>query len=123
MSDADPFYPGEHALSVKKRGLFGGTVPAQVVKVSEAFVSFRTPKELGFGTKLQLTLASEKHHDALEMEAMVSKCDKTEEGFLVEAVVEQKKADHDTKIRAMRSWYTSDRYKARESTRRFTKRP
>lgn len=122
MSD-EPFHPGEHTLTVKKRGLFGGVVPAQVLQVSEAIMVFRTTKKLAFGAKLHLTLASDKHRDALEIDARVSKCDAVEGEFKVEAVVEQKKADHDTKIRAMRSWYTSDRYKVRESTRRFKKQP
>jgi hypothetical protein len=114
-----PFCPGEHKLEVRTMGLFGGAVDAEVVSVSESFIIFRTPKPLKFGSRLRFALTSQKHQDRLEGVALVSKVQPAEFGHAVEMVVEKKSKDHDTTIRAMRSWYTSERYKARESTHRL----
>lgn len=113
------FHPGEHELEVRKAGLLGGPIDAALIDVSEAFITFKTKASLKFGQRLKFSLKSSKHKDALSGNGLVTKIVTDEDVHRIEIIVEKKARDHDSKIRAMRSWYESDRYKVRESTRRL----
>lgn len=113
------FHPGEHELEVRKAGLFGGPIDAALVGVSEAFITFKTKASLKFGQRLKFSLRSNEHKDELSGDGLVTKIVTDENVHRIEIIVEKKAKDHDSKIRAMRSWYESDRYKVRESTRRL----
>jgi hypothetical protein len=115
---AEPFVAGEHELELHKAGLFaGGPIEAQLLAVSEELIRFRCSKELELGQALRFRIFSRVHKDELSGAGRVGKLEPADGAWKVDLVVEKKARDHDTTIRAMRGWYSSDRYRARESTR------
>lgn len=113
------FNAAEHEVELRKTSLFGGTIQAQLLEVSEAVIRLKCFKEVEIGQVLKFRLHSRIHKDELSGVGRVARIEVLDGGWKVELAVEKKAADHDTTIRAMRGWYSSDRYKARTSTRRI----
>lgn len=117
------FSPAEHEVELRKTGLFGGSVRVQLLGVSEDVIRLRSDKELQIGQSLKFRLHSRVHKDELSGLGRVARIEAFDGAWKVELAVEKKAAGHDTTIRAMRGWYSSDRYKARTSTRRIKVQP